>query len=60
MIKRNLGHHYLCRCGWGFWRRRRWLPAAFPARCPRCRRRAQHRCMACRPHPRKTTNKAAI
>ena len=31
MIKWDLGHPYLCRCGWGFWRRRRWLPAAFPA-----------------------------
>ena len=31
----------------GFWHRRRWMPTRFPARCPRCRRRARHVAMVC-------------
>ena len=56
-IKRELGHHYLCACGWGFWRRRRWLPARFPVRCPKCRRRAKHVCMLCAIPTKQSTRK---
>ena len=52
MKRGKANHHYLCRCGWGQWRRvSPWAIRLFGARCYGCgrRRRLLHRCVYCRP-----------
>ena len=52
LARGKANHHYLCRCGWGQWRRvPPWAVRLFGARCSGCgrRRRLLHRCVYCRP-----------